>query len=149
LRKYKIGQIAKKAGVSKRTIDYYTNLGLLKPVRSENNYRYYTDESLVRLHIIEGMKANRFTLEEIREQLERLDDHSQAETDGNITDNVVNIDVLRNQLKQLEKQLLQLQPALAGLDAQKAAALRNRIMVQSMALVQSLLLYINEITCNL
>ncbi|MES9683047.1 MerR family DNA-binding transcriptional regulator, partial [Gottfriedia acidiceleris] len=26
---YKIGELAKEVGVSKRTIDYYTNLGLL------------------------------------------------------------------------------------------------------------------------
>jgi len=42
---------------------------LLSPIRSESNYRYYSDETLLRLKIIEVMKAQRFTLEEIKEQL--------------------------------------------------------------------------------
>ncbi|OPX85950.1 MAG: Mercuric resistance operon regulatory protein [Pelotomaculum sp. PtaB.Bin013] len=61
------------AGVSKRTVDYYTNLGLLEPVRSARNYRYYTEEALIRLKLIEGLKEKRLTLEEIKERLNLLD----------------------------------------------------------------------------
>jgi hypothetical protein len=72
LKHYKIGDIAQLAGVSRRTIDYYTKLGLLQPIRSENNYRYYTRHTLARLKIIEALKAQRFTLDEIREQIALL-----------------------------------------------------------------------------
>lgn len=48
-------------------------MGLLNPLRLDNNYRYYNDESLVRLRIVEGMKLNRYTLEEIKNQLGILD----------------------------------------------------------------------------
>lgn len=146
MKKYKIGEIAKLAGVSKRTIDYYTNLGLLRPVRSESNYRYYGEETLVRLKMIEGMKMSRFTLEEIREQLGILD-RGDLPVHPGATGNNINVELLRRQLKHLEKQLVQLQPgSVAGLDEAQAARLRSKVMVQSMALFQSLMIYINEVT---
>lgn len=42
--KLRIGDLAKATGVAKRTIDYYTNLGLLQAERSRTNYRYYGEE---------------------------------------------------------------------------------------------------------
>lgn len=140
LRYYKIGAISQLAGVSRRTIDYYTNLGLLKPIRLENNYRYYTEHTLARLKIIEILKAQRFTLEEIKEQF-RLFELDQAGQQ----DNQINIDFIREQIKQLENQLAQLQPA-TNLDASQAAVLSRQVMVRGMAVMNALIIYINEIT---
>jgi len=149
MRRYKIGEIARLAGVSKRTIDYYTTLGLLRPVRSESNYRYYGGETLVRLKMIESMKIGRFTLEEIKEQLGILDDGGQLPVPGT-EGNRINVELLQRQLKQLEKQLIQLQPgSVAGLNEAQTARLRNKVMLQSMAVFQSLMLYINEINLYL
>lgn len=136
---YKIGAIAKLAGVSKRTIDYYTNLGLLKPVRLENNYRYYTKHTLARLKVIETLKAQRFTLEEIKEQISFLE----QEQDGH-ADNRINIDFIREQIKQLEDQLIRLQPAAEGLDAGQAAVLSRQVMVRGITVMNALIIYINE-----
>lgn len=136
--------VAELAGVSKRTIDYYTNLGLLKPVRSESNYRYYTQDTIVRLKIIENMKANRFTLEEIKEQFATLDDKLFQQMKYNER-GVLNTDFLINQVKLLESQIAQLQPMLANLDSGQAALSVRQKLFQSMALMQALLLYINEI----
>lgn len=148
LNNYRIGEIARLAGVSRRTIDYYTNLGLLEPVRSESNYRFYTDKSLLRLKIIEVLKANRFTLEEIKLQLSQLNGEPALPHDNSKC--AVTIDLLKNQFKQIESQLVQLQPAAAaGLDAEQTVQMRNKIMVQSIVLVQSLLIYLNEITSGL
>ncbi|MBF7083821.1 MerR family transcriptional regulator [Desulfallas sp. Bu1-1] len=145
-----MGEIAELAGVSRRTIDYYTNLGLLKPIRSESNYRYYTEDSLVRLKIIESLKAGRFTLEEIREHLSILDDGTAPELNRTVKkDGSVNIDLLRKQIKQLENHLVQLEPRVGGLEAGQAVLLRKKIMMQSIALIQSLMMYINEITSYL
>lgn len=149
MRKYKIGEIARLAGVSKRTIDYYTTLGLLSSVRSESNYRYYGGETLVRLKMIESMKMSRFTLEEIKKQLGILDDGGSPPAPGTER-NKINVELLRRQLKQLEKQLVQLQPGSgAGLNETQTARLRNNVMLQSMAVFQSLMLYINEINLYL
>jgi len=141
LKHYKIGTIAELAGVSRRTIDYYTNLGLLKPIRSENNYRYYTGNTLARLKLIEVMKAQRFTLEEIREQIAIFEQDQVRHTGKQI-----NIDFIREQIKQLEDQLTQLQPGAAGLDSSQAAVLSKQVMVRGMAVMNALIIYINEIT---
>ncbi len=144
LKQYKIGEIADLAGVSKRTIDYYTNLGLLKPVRSESNYRYYSEETLVRLKIIEEMKTKRFTLEEIKEQIVLLDDKlSQAEIESK--GGMMSTEFLISQVKQLEIQIKQLQPMLINLESNQAALPVKQKLLQSMALIHSLLLYISEI----
>lgn len=148
MNKYKIGEIAQLAGVSKRTVDYYTKLGLLEPVRSENNYRFYTDKSLLRLKIIEVLKANRFTLEEIRIHFSQLNEEPSIPHE-NSNSSSVTIDLIKKQFKQIESQLIQLQPAAAGLDARQAVQVRDKIMVQGIALVQSMLVYLNEITLTL
>lgn len=154
-KKYKIGEIADLAGVSRRTIDYYTNLGLLVPIRFPNNYRYYTEDTLVRLKIIESLKASRLTLVEIREQFGLLEQVTASES-GAVSGSKkgVSIDLLRNQIKQLEQQLGQLPPLAAGLDVagmdiNEAMDLRKKIMFQSMALVQSLMIYMNQIYSGL
>lgn len=138
---YKIGAIAQLAGVSKRTIDYYTNLGLLKPIRSENNYRYYTKHTLAQLKIIETLKAQRFTLEEIKEQIAFFEQEQ-----AGYPDNRINIDFIREQIKQLEDQLTRLQPAAEGLDSSQAVVLSKQVMLRGMAVMNALIIYINEIT---
>jgi DNA-binding transcriptional MerR regulator len=140
LKHYKIGAIAQMAGVSRRTIDYYTNLGLLTPIRSENNYRYYTKHTLARLKIINIMKAQRFTLEEIGEQLSLFE-----QDQGGHKDNQINIDFIRKQIKQLEDQLIQLQPVTAAMDSNQAAILSRQVMLKGMAVMNALVIYLNEI----
>lgn len=130
------------AGVSKRTIDYYTNLGLLKPVRPENNYRYYSEDTIIRLKIIENMKANRFTLKEIKEQFIVLDDklfQAKKYNEGGM----LNTDFLINQVKLLESQIVQLQPMLANLDTGQAVLTVRKKLFQCIALMQALLIYTN------
>lgn len=71
---YRIGELAKAANVSERTIDYYTKLGLISPEkRTQKNYRLYSAETLTRLERINQMKQEKYTLEEIREKLEQWD----------------------------------------------------------------------------
>lgn len=136
------------AGITKRTIDYYTSLDLLKPVRSDSNYRYYTEETLVRLKLIEDMKMKRFTLEEIKEQMNLLD--------GNLSEikmenecGMVNKEFLKEKVKHLEKQLenkiFEIQPMIANLDSSQAALSTKQALLQSLTLIQTMVLYINEI----
>lgn len=70
-RTYSIGQFAKKAYVSVRTLRYYDQVGLLSPSHySEAGYRLYTDEDFPRLQQILGLKYLGFSLEEIRQCLQ-------------------------------------------------------------------------------
>jgi len=65
---YTVGEVAKLAHVSVRTLHHYDELGLLVPSeRSEAGYRHYTDEDLDRLQTVLFFKELGFTLEEIRD----------------------------------------------------------------------------------
>lgn len=71
IRKYRVKEVAGIAGVSVRTLHYYDEIGLLvPPTRSDAGYRFYDDDSLLRLQqIIIGRELG-LTLEEIRGSLD-------------------------------------------------------------------------------
>lgn len=53
----RIGQLAAQAGVSPRTVDYYTGLGLLTPTaRTEGNFRLYSPDAVDRITMIRGLE---------------------------------------------------------------------------------------------
>lgn len=69
-----IGQVAKKMGVSNRTLQYYDKVGLLTPsAESEGGRRLYTGKDVVRLHQILSLKSLGFSLDEIKNRLISLD----------------------------------------------------------------------------
>ncbi|WP_240415973.1 MerR family transcriptional regulator [Paenibacillus periandrae] len=60
------GQFADKAGVTKRTVRFYDNVGLLNPsLRTDSGHRYYTKQDLARLQRILTLKYIGLTIEEI------------------------------------------------------------------------------------
>jgi MerR family transcriptional regulator, thiopeptide resistance regulator len=61
-----IKQLSTLAGVSVRTLHFYDQIGLLIPQRErENNYRFYTRESLLKLQQILFYREMEFSLEQI------------------------------------------------------------------------------------
>ena len=69
-----VGEVAKKMGVTVRTLQYYDKEGLFSPSgKSEGGRRLYTDKDLVRLHQILSLKSLGFSLEDIRKRLISLD----------------------------------------------------------------------------
>ena len=65
----KISEASKIAGVSKRTLQYYDDEGLLSVKRMENNHRDYDLESLQIIWKILNLKEMGFELEEVRRLL--------------------------------------------------------------------------------
>lgn len=69
-----VGEVAKKMGVSVRTLQYYDKIGLHSPsAESEGGRRLYTNKDLISLHQILSLKSLGFSLEDIRERLFSLD----------------------------------------------------------------------------
>lgn len=67
---YTIGNVAKQAMISTRTLRYYEKLGLIKPdFVGDNAYRYYEEDTILKLTIIKYLKLIGFSLEEIKAQL--------------------------------------------------------------------------------
>lgn len=95
---YSIGQIAKIAKVSNRTLRYYEELGLIAPKsRGENRYRYYDDSHLQRLNTIKMLQESGFALKEIVAALQ-----PQLDPQGNIT--YLGQEMARKIYKALEEQ---------------------------------------------
>jgi DNA-binding transcriptional MerR regulator len=66
----KIGELAKRAGISVDAIRFYEKTGLLgKPTRSEGGFRQYANEDLRSLLFIKRIQELGFSLREIREFL--------------------------------------------------------------------------------
>lgn len=138
-RLYKIGQLSRLAKLSPRTIDYYTNLGLIHPEkRSDSNYRYYSDETLTRLQRISQMKSEKYTLDEIKESLTQLDKVSNVDQ---VTDRLA---ALQLQLQQLEREVKELSPIMDQLKPAQAQNLSNMITPRCAALIEALLLLLGK-----
>jgi MerR family transcriptional regulator, thiopeptide resistance regulator len=69
-----VKQLSKLAGVTPRTLHHYDEIGLLKPSRvGDNGYRYYGEESLLRLQQILFYRELDIPLEEIKKIMGRRD----------------------------------------------------------------------------
>lgn len=70
----KINEVSRLAGVSKRTLQYYEDEGLLLVERAQNNHRVYDREALERIWEILIYKEMDFKLKEIGKLLKLSDD---------------------------------------------------------------------------
>lgn len=69
---YKVKEVAELTGVSVRTLHHYDRIGLFKPeALSSAGYRLYSEENLERLQQIMVFKEMDFSLQEIKEIMER------------------------------------------------------------------------------
>ena len=69
-----ISKVAELTGISTRTLQYYDEIGLLKPSElTQSGYRLYNDEALQKLQQILFFKELGFKLKEIKEILEKPD----------------------------------------------------------------------------
>lgn len=138
---FKIGELAKKANVSKRTIDYYTQIGLLHiETTSASNYRLYTEKAIEDIRFIEDCKKMNMSLQEIKERLElkRFNNKSVEKDDTCLK----HAELLATHMKQLEQEIKELKPIFEQLSQDSQLEITNRINPQSKALMQSILLLI-------
>lgn len=71
---YKIKDISQMTGLSIRSLQYYDDIGLLKPAqRSESGYRLYSEQDLIRLQQVVTLKFLGFSLVSIKKILERTE----------------------------------------------------------------------------
>ena len=103
----KIGEFAKKAQVTVKTLRHYDKLGLLKPAWIDRftGYRYYAQEQMPRLNRIMALKDLGFTLEQA----------------GRILQNELTVDELRGMLRlkcaELEQRIEEEQARLIRVEA--------------------------------
>ncbi|MBK5444498.1 MerR family transcriptional regulator [Peribacillus sp. TH16] len=122
--------MAEMANVTKRTVDYYTNMGLLKAERSASNYRYYSVRELERLHRIEEYKRKNLSLEDIKELFNQDKEVSSAIEETGLQ--------LKSKLDGLNEELREV-IRLIEKDEKNELLLKKQISHESIALIQSLL----------
>jgi DNA-binding transcriptional MerR regulator len=66
---FSIGELGRRASVTRRTIRYYVEIGLLPPPSGAGRASAYGPEHLERLGLIKKLQAYRLSLEEIRDHL--------------------------------------------------------------------------------
>lgn len=128
--KLKIGELAEKTGVTRRTIDYYTTIGLLEAERSTSNYRFYSLETIDKLRLIEEKKAAGMSLDKIKHELQK----EQVEE--------IDIQEIRLQMQYLEKEVSHLLQQINNEEEVTQHSIKQKISSESVALMQSLLLLI-------
>nr|WP_084786865.1 MerR family transcriptional regulator [Bacillus tuaregi] len=125
-----MGELANAANVSKRTIDYYTSLGLLQAQRSNSNYRIYPEEALHDLKLIEEYKKMHLPLHEIKRKLEL-----NKQTDFQHRDVEEQLETVTNQIKQLKHDLSVLLPIISKY---KQDPMSKKLNEEGSALIESL-----------
>jgi MerR family transcriptional regulator, thiopeptide resistance regulator len=71
-RAWKVGELAKRTGVTVRTLHHYDEIGLLRPsLHTESGHRLYTAGDVARLQQVLSLRQLGFALEQIRDCLDR------------------------------------------------------------------------------
>ncbi len=63
---YRIGELVSLADVTRRTVHYYINKGLLPPAEGSGVLSYYTEDHLNRIILIRKLQESHLPLDEIR-----------------------------------------------------------------------------------
>ena len=69
-----ISDVAKRAGLPAKTIRYYEDIGLIRPMRAANGYRSFRETDLHKLAFLGRARALGFTIEECRTLLALYED---------------------------------------------------------------------------
>ncbi len=68
----KVGELARRTGLTIRTLHHYDEIGLLKPsLHTEAGHRLYTADDIARLQQVLSLRQLGFSLEEVRDCLDR------------------------------------------------------------------------------
>ena len=122
---FSIEQVSARTGLTKRTLRYYEEVGLLPPTgRTEGNYRRYNEEDIQRLERIKKLRdLLGFSLTDIRELLHAEDERGQIkfayQHETEAAAKIAQLDradeLIRSQLHLIEQKMEGLEQMRAGL----------------------------------
>jgi len=76
-----IGDVSTRSGLPAKTIRYYEDIGLVKPLRDTNGYRAFREQELHKLSFLARARALGFTIEDCRTLLALYEDDTRASSD--------------------------------------------------------------------
>ncbi|MEV0586877.1 MerR family transcriptional regulator [Nonomuraea sp. NPDC050310] len=118
----RIGELARRAGVSPRSLRYYEQHGLLSARRGGNGYREYTEEDVKLVTEIRALLSIGFTLEDTRPFVDCL--RGGHPSGGSCAESVA---VYRRKIAEIDDEIRALLLRRAEVSAQLAASCTRRI----------------------
>lgn len=110
-----VGEIAKKMGVTVRTLQYYDKEGLFSPsAESEGGRRLYTDKDIIKLYQILSLKHLGFSLKDIKSRVLSLDSPTDVarvltEQTADIRRKIQSLLQAQKEIELLKEEVLQIQ----------------------------------------
>ena len=102
-----ISDVARDTGLPPKTIRYYEEIGLIRPMRGENGYRVFRDSDVHKLAFLGRARTLGFSIEDCRTLLALYEDQDRASADVK--------QVAQDHLEQIEDKIAQLQSMQATL----------------------------------
>ncbi len=111
-----IGDVAEASGVPPKTIRYYEDIGLIRPLRSANGYRTFRDSDLHKLAFLGRARALGFSIADCRNLLALYEDDARtsAEVKDIATGHLQEIDKKIADLSEMRATLSELVASCAG-----------------------------------
>ncbi|MFM2475752.1 Cu(I)-responsive transcriptional regulator [Celerinatantimonas sp. MCCC 1A17872] len=106
----KIGEVAKRCGLSVKTVRYYHDIGLVRAQRADNGYRSYSQAQLDQLRFLGNCRKIGFSLEQCEQLLSLYVNKNRASSDvrrianahlSEIEERIAQLSKLRDSLHQL------------------------------------------------
>lgn len=67
----KVGELARRTGLTVRALHHYDSIGLLRPsARSDSGYRLYNQNDVARLHVIQALRRMGLALADVAKLLD-------------------------------------------------------------------------------
>lgn len=96
-----IGEVSKRTGLRAKTIRYYEDIGLVKPLRDTNDYRVFREFDFHKLVFLGRARALGFSIDECRNLLALYEDETRASAEVK--------DITRKHLEEIEAKITDLQ----------------------------------------
>ncbi|NOC91600.1 Cu(I)-responsive transcriptional regulator [Ruegeria sp. HKCCD6604] len=95
-----IGDVSARTGLPAKTIRYYEDIDLIKPLRDDNGYRRFRNQDVHKLNFLGRARALGFTIDDCRTLLALYEDETRASADVK--------QVARDHLAQIEAKIADL-----------------------------------------
>ncbi|MBF8730391.1 MerR family transcriptional regulator [Pseudomonas guariconensis] len=107
-----VGELERRSGLGRHALRYYEKLGLIVAHRQANNYRSYSDQTVIDLAFIQSAQGAGFSLAEIGDIL--------AAKRGNTINCAQGAALVASKMAEIQAKIATLQAAYVFLDAERA-----------------------------
>lgn len=105
-----IGEVSERSGLPPKTIRYYEDINLVRPLRSDNGYRSFRESDVHKLAFLGRARALGFSIEDCRKLVGLYEDETResAQVKAVAKEHLTEIDKKISQLKSMRETLSQL-----------------------------------------